>query len=170
MFKPVFEERNTKSNTIAREVEEKMEQAKNYEFNLPNQRNMAIMEQLKGVNPAYAKDALTKNELLRVFAYKMGGGIDMLKQPVCGRCEMPCTWGTHDYKEDLKTKDRFATCDCGYITKNPITVEQYLLEYMKGVDSTFLDAFRPTLNKAIQLIDADELNNIRELILGGNEE
>lgn len=159
MFKPVFD-RTTTSSTEAREIESKIDARRNYEFNLPNSRNIALMEKLKGANPAYAKDALTKNELLKVFAYKLGGGIDILKQPVCGRCEMPCTWGTYDYKEDIGSKDKFATCDCGNITKNPITVEQYLLEYLKGVDSTFLDACRPSLNAELQLMDAEELKGI----------
>lgn len=156
MFRPLYGDRNTNSQTVAREIEEKMDAHRQHDFNLPNMRNIDIMEKLKGVSPAYAKDALTRNELLRAFALKIGGGIDLLKQPVCGRCEMPCTWGTYDYKEDLLTKDRFATCDCGHVTKNPITVEEYLMEYMKGIDPKILQATRPALNDIFTLTEGME--------------
>lgn len=169
MFKPVYQfDRHSQSKTEQQDWEEKTEAQKNYEFNLPNARNLAIMDALKGVSPAYARDALTRNELLKAFAYKLGGGIDLLKQPVCNRCEMPCTWGTYDYKEDIGSDTKYATCDCGHISKNPMTVEAYLLEYVKGIDSTLLNAFRPSLNKMMELIDAEEAKELK-IFLGGGE-
>ena len=155
-FRPLIN-RNTQSETEARWQENEMERMLASRFNAPNLKNRKLMEQLKGVSPAYAKHAMTRNDLLKAFAFKVGGGVDLLKQPVCERCELPCTWGTYDYKEDLLTKDRLATCECGHVSRNPMTVEQYLMEYVKGVDERLLDAVRPKLNEIIQLIDKETL-------------
>jgi len=125
------------------------------EFNAPNVKNLRILEAINGRDPAYAKHMLAKNDLLQGFAYKMGGGVDILKQPVCGRCEGVGTWG--DFSRTV-TDGKVGYCDaCGHVTKNPITVEQYLAEYVQSIDDTTLDAIRPKLNELIELMEKGEL-------------
>ena len=148
--------RNTKSATEAKDIEDLIQAKTKHEFFMPNQKNMKLMDTIKGVSPAYAKHALTKNELINAFAFVMGGGIDFLKQPICDKCEKPCTWGTYDQKYEANV--RYATCDCGHVTKNPITVEQYLTEYVKGISPQMLEALRPKLTAFTELIDRGELD------------
>jgi len=58
-------------------------------------------------------------------------GFDVWKLPVCERCEGYALW----HKD--RDGNRVGACQCGHITKNPITVEEY---YSKGyhVDRTAL--------------------------------
>lgn len=124
------------------------------EFNAPDLGNMAIMKAIEGKDMAYAKHMIEGNDLLKVFASKKGGGVNMLKQPVCGRCEGVGTWG--DFTSRVTNGEPVGYCDaCGHVTKNPITVEQYLREYIKGIDSTTLEAIRPRLNEEIELIERE---------------
>lgn len=146
------------SRTKIKQYEEEMEAKRRADFFSPNMKNMKLLDTLGKVNPAYAKHMLTKNDLLKAFAFVSGGGIDIMKQPICERCEMPATWGTFD-----QTQGEVAcTCACGHVTKNPMTFEQYALEYLKGVDELTLNAIRPKLSDVIDFIDKSELDRLEE--------
>lgn len=150
----------SKTKIEAYEAERDEEQRR--QFFKPNEHNYKVMEMLKNVSPAYAKHAMVKNDLVRLFASYLGGGVDLLKQPICEKCEEICTWGTFD--QIFKGMERACTCSaCGHVTKNPITFEQYALEYLKGVNNVVLDAVRPKLNEAILFIDEEEAREKGEL-------
>lgn len=126
------------------------------DFNAVKMDNVMLMKAIEGVSPALAKHMIDRNDLLKAFAYKVGGGIDILQQPVCGRCEGVGTWGSFDTQ--VTTGERVGYCDaCGHVTKNPITVEQYLDEEVKRIDTKVLKAMRPRLNEEIALIDKEEM-------------
>jgi len=124
------------------------------EFNAPNMRNLMLMKAIEGKDPAYAKHMIDKNDILSGFAFKMGGGIDILSQPVCGRCEGVGTWG--DFSTTV-TEGIVGYCDaCGHTTKDPITVEQYLSEYVARIDPDTMEAMRSKLNDLIELMEEEE--------------
>ena len=126
------------------------------EFNAVNMDNVMLMKSIEGVNPALAKHMIDRNDLLKAFAYKMGGGIDILAQPVCERCEGVGTWGSLD--KQILAGEKVGYCDaCGHVTKNPITVEQYLDEEVSRIDAKMLRAMRPRLNEEISLIDKEKM-------------
>jgi hypothetical protein len=60
---------------------------------------------------------------------RMQFGFDIWRLPVCERCEGYALWNKDSEGNAV------GTCQCGYTTKNPITVEEY---YTKGhhVDRT----------------------------------
>lgn len=84
--------------------------------------NVRAMKIIEGKDPKYAKHMFLRNQLLENFAMRATGGIDILDQPVCRSCEKPAAWHTGGT----------AYCfSCGTTTKEPITVQQYLIEHTK---------------------------------------
>lgn len=84
--------------------------------------NVRAMKVIEGVDPKFAKHMFLRNQLLQNFAMRATGGIDILDQPMCNHCEKPAAWHTGGA----------AYCfSCGTTTKEPITVEKYLMEYTK---------------------------------------
>lgn len=87
-----------------------------------NTKNVDVMKQIEGVDPKYAKHMFLKNSLIEKFAMHIGGGIDILSQPVCMHCERPAAW------------NEGGTAYCFSCNKNipadkVITVMGYLMEY-----------------------------------------
>lgn len=98
------------------------------ELKKPDTNNLKLLKMIQGVNPKYAKHMYQSNELLLQFAKHMGGGIELLEQPVCRRCESPASWDL----PDSKGNDRAYCFGCHVHTVNPITVQEYLMrEVMK---------------------------------------
>lgn len=86
------------------------------------QDNRQFIAALGHVKPALAKHALIKNDIVRKFAMEHYGSIDILDQPMCTKCEKPCTWhkgGTAYHHE------------CGTYIKKPITMLDYLTNEIK---------------------------------------
>ena len=84
--------------------------------------NHRVMKAIQSNDPKYAKHMFLRNQLLQSFAMRATGGIELLDQPVCRSCERPAAWNSGS------TGYCFA---CGTTTKDPITVEKYLMEYTK---------------------------------------
>ncbi len=84
--------------------------------------NARVMQAIQTTDPKYAKHMFLRNQLIQNFAMRSTGGIEILDQPVCEHCERPAAWHTGGT----------AYCfSCGTTTKQPITVEKYLMEYTK---------------------------------------
>lgn len=96
---------------------------------------------LGNINPKFAKHTMIKNDLVRKFALERFGTIDILDQPMCTRCEKPCTWHTGGTAYHL---------ECGTHIKKPITMLEYLREQIKFTPEE-LDAF------GIVLYDPNEI-------------
>jgi hypothetical protein len=95
------------------------------------------MDFLKGVSPKFAEHMYQRNRVVEAFAMSELGGVDVLSQPVCGKCEKP---GMNTINPDFKStgdedKDREiynCYCEaCGTTTYNTLTVRQYLLRELK---------------------------------------
>jgi len=114
--------------------EDKKAEARN-KFYQPNKTNTEILKILKKTDTKYAKHILHKNDIVESFLTYMGFGSDVLSQPVCSKCERPGLWGMD--------KDLRAECHClacGKITKNPVTVSQYMMDQMrKNIPEEFLE-------------------------------
>lgn len=78
---------------------------------------LQTMEEIKSVHPKYAKHMFQLNNLVKNLAMTEFSNIDVLDLPVCRRCERPALWMNED-----------ARCSCGAITKNPMTVRQYMIQ------------------------------------------
>lgn len=88
------------------------------------------MKAIESTEPKFAKHMFLRNQLLENFAKYMGGGVNILDQPMCNHCERPAAW--HD--------GGTAYCfSCNHTTKEPITVKQYLIEYTKGIPEETLE-------------------------------
>lgn len=84
--------------------------------------NNGVLQQLQKNNPKYLEHILQKNEMIMAFAKSTLGGIDLLEQPMCNHCEKPGAWHT----------DGTCYCwSCGTVTKNPITLYEYLAQELK---------------------------------------
>lgn len=96
----------------------------NKQVNSINTQHTTTMDMLNKVNPKYAKHMFLRNELIENFAKFVGGGIDILGQPVCTKCERPCAW-------DSEGSAYCFSCNHKVPADKVITVLDYLLEYTK---------------------------------------
>lgn len=94
------------------------------ELREPDKNNLRLLKTIEGINPKYAEHILNSNKLLMEFAKHMGGGIQLLDQPVCRSCESPASWDL----PDSKGNERGYCFNCNVHTINPITVREYLLQ------------------------------------------
>lgn len=100
------------------------------ELLMPNQKNINTMKLIEDTEPKYAKHMFLRNELIERFAMHIGGGLDILEQPICPHCERPAAWD----------KEGKAYCfSCHKSIDKTITVRQYLLEYTKGMTEQQLE-------------------------------
>lgn len=95
------------------------------EINAANTSNVKAMKAIGDVEPKYAKHMFLRNELLEKFAMRLGGGINILDQPVCTRCERPAAW-------DENGSAYCFSCNKSIAAKDVITVTKYLMEYTKA--------------------------------------
>lgn len=92
------------------------------------------MRFLKGVNPKYAEHMYHQNRIVEAFAMSEFGGVDILEQPVCGKC-CKAGWNTvdptfvssGDLDKDVNVRNCYCPA-CGTTTKNTLTVRQYLVQ------------------------------------------
>lgn len=96
--------------------------------------NLKIMASIGKIEPKYAKHMFLRNELLQKFSMSMGGGIDLLEQPVCIHCEKPAAWN------DGGSAYCFS-CNKSVPAKDVITVMEYLMEYTKMFSEEQLEVF-----------------------------
>lgn len=87
-----------------------------------NEKHFKVMESIKGKDPKLAAHMMQRNDIIRKFASKIGGGIDILEQPMCEHCEKPAAW------DEGGTAYCFA---CNKKTSKPITVHEYFMEHTK---------------------------------------
>lgn len=102
----------------------------NKELNTIDASHADIMKTINGVDPKFAKHMFLRNKLIENFAKSLGGGVNILDQPMCNHCERPAAWN------DGGTAYCFS---CHSTTKEPITVKKYLIEYTKGVSEEQLE-------------------------------
>jgi hypothetical protein len=98
----------------------------------PNQKNINTMKLIEKTDPKYARHMFLRNELIEQFAMHLGGGIDILEQPVCPHCERPAAW-------DQEGKGYCFSCKKSIPANKIVTVRQYLLEYTKGMSEEQLE-------------------------------
>ena len=95
-----------------------------HELKIVNTNTVNAMKAIENVDPKYAKHMFLRNELIEQFAYHMGGGLNILEQPMCIHCERPAAWdidGAYCFSCNKKTPRDKA-----------ITVREYLIEFSKG--------------------------------------
>jgi hypothetical protein len=92
------------------------------------------MKFLKSVNPKFAEHMFHQNRIVEAFAMSEFGGVDMLNQPVCRKCEKP-GWNIDDPTfvstgdEDKDREIRNCYCvSCGTTSKNTLTLREYLIQ------------------------------------------
>lgn len=97
---------------------------------------------LKGVNPKYAEHMYNRNRIVEAFALSEYGNVDVLEQPMCGKCEQPGWHTTGKLPVMVKVKDEFGdeqdkfiyNCycpKCGAVTENTLTLKEYLMQELK---------------------------------------
>lgn len=92
------------------------------------------MDFLKGVNPAYAQHIFHQNRIVEAFAMSELGGVNVLEQPICGKCEKP-GWNvdnpnfvsTGDIDKDVEIKNCYCVA-CGTTTYNTRTLREHLIK------------------------------------------
>lgn len=104
--------------------------------------NQKTLIELGKVNPKLAKHTLIKNDLVRMFALQRFGTIDLLDQPMCTKCERPCTWDKNGTAYHV---------ECGTHIANPVTMLEYLREQIK-LPQEILDAFGSVLYDPKEII------------------
>ena len=105
---------NTRDNKLGKELLE------------VNVKHIDTMNVLDGIDPKFAKHIFLRNELLEKFSKNMGGGVNVLEQPMCGHCERVAAW-------HIGGKAHCFSCNRDTPASETITVKKYLLEYMKGM-------------------------------------
>lgn len=108
------------------------------------------MDFVKGVHPAFAEHMYHQNRIVEAFAMSVYGGVDVLDQPVCKKCEKP-GWNIDNKNfvstgnEDKDIEIRNCYCySCGATTYNTITVRQYLLDEL-NVQEEKIEKFENSL-------------------------
>lgn len=108
--------------------------------------NVSALKQLKNINPKYAQHMYYRNRIVEAFAVSEYGGVDVLEQPICGKCEQP-GWNhsvpgqpifitrKDEYGDDYDVFIHNCYCPkCGQITKNTLTLREYLMQELKVPD------------------------------------
>lgn len=93
-------------------------------INKHNIRNRKIVDIIGKTDPKYAKHMFLRNGLIEKFAMNLGGGLDILEQPVCIHCERPAAW-------DVGGGAYCFSCNKNIPADKVITVMDYLMEYTK---------------------------------------
>ena len=104
--------------------------------------NHKTLKDIGGINPKFAKHTMIKNDIVKTFAMQRFGTIDILEQPMCTKCEKPCTWhkgGTAYHVE------------CGTHIKHPITMLEYLRDEIK-LSEEQLDALGASMYDTSKII------------------
>lgn len=97
-----------------------------HELNQDNINTINTLSMIGGKDPKYAKHLLLRDDLVMKFALKMGGGVELLNQPVCPKCEIPAAW-------DMGAKGYCFRCGTSVPADRVVTVRDYLLDQIKGM-------------------------------------
>jgi len=100
----------------------------------PDTANMKALNMIKDVDPKYAKHMFIKNRLVEQFMLHEGGGLELLGQPICPHCEIPCLW-------DIGGKGYCMSCNNSIPANKITTVAEYLLSELKGADADILNEY-----------------------------
>ena len=114
------------------------------------------MKFLKNVNPKYAEHMYHQNRIVEAFAMSEFGGVDVLEQPVCGKCEKP-GWNTFnpnfvstgDEDKDRDIKNCFCPA-CGTTTYNTLSLRDYLLQEL-NLQEEKIEQFEKTMYGGMSL-------------------
>lgn len=91
--------------------------------------NVKALEKLKDINPKYAEHMYYKNRIVEAFARSYFGGMDILEQPICNKCEKPGFW-----HGDKHISNACYCPACGTVTPNATEMRDYLIEQLKIPD------------------------------------
>lgn len=108
------------------------------------------MKSIESVDPKFAKHMFLKNQLIENFAMHMGGGIELLQQPMCPSCEKPAAWN------EAGTAYCFS-CNRSIPADKITTVAQYLIEFTKGFNEEQLEV--------LNMLGGSELETTKHIIL-----
>ena len=108
------------------------------------------MKSIEKIDPKYAKHMFLKNQLIENFAMHMGGGIDLLDQPVCPHCEKPAAWN------EGGTAYCFS-CNKSIPMDKVITVIEYLIEYT--------NAFTEEQLEVLNMLGGSDNGTTKQIIL-----
>ena len=94
------------------------------------------MDFIKHVDTKFAEHMYHRNRVIEAFAMSELGGVDVLSQPVCKKCEKP-GWNTTnpsfktsgDPEKDREVRNCYCYA-CGATSYHTLTVRQYLIEQM----------------------------------------
>lgn len=113
------------------------------------------MDFLKDVNPKFAEHMYRQNRIVEAFAMSEYGGIAVLEQPMCGKCEQPGwnTWNpnfksTGDEEKDREIRNCFCP-KCGTNTFNTLSLRQYLIQELKLKENN-IERFESTIHGGIR--------------------
>lgn len=114
-----------------------------------------IMKGIEGKDPKFASHMFKRNDLIEKFAKYLGGGINILDQPMCDHCEKPAAWN----------EGGTAHCfSCNRDTTKPITVHEYLMNYTKGYSEYQLRQIEEQL-KVLEAMGGEIDDTVKQLIL-----
>lgn len=116
--------------------------------------NLKIMESIDKVEPKYAKHMFLRNELLKKFSLSVGGGIDLLDQPICTRCERPAAWNTGGSAYCF-------SCNTNIPPNNVITLMEYLMEHTKAFGEEELELLNKLGSELLNKLGGDNNEIIR---------
>lgn len=102
------------------------EHKRHIELNKDNVKTHNTLAMIEGKDPKYAKHLLLRDDLVMKFALKVGGGVELLNQPMCPRCEIPGAWNTGASGYCFR-------CGTSVPANKVVTVRDYLLEHTKGM-------------------------------------
>ena len=122
---------------------------------MPNVKHHMIMKDIEGKDPKFASHMFKRNDLIEKFAKHLGGGINILDQPMCDHCEKPAAWN----------EGGTAHCfSCNRDTAKPITVHEYLMNYTKGYSEHQLRQIEEQL-KVLEAMGGEIDDTVKQLIL-----
>jgi len=92
------------------------------------------MKFLKNIHPKYAEHMYHFNRIVEAFAMSEYGGVDILEQPICKKCEKPGMntintnyVSTGDEDKDREVRNCFCE-SCGTTSYNTLTLKDYLVK------------------------------------------
>lgn len=108
------------------------------------------MKNIEKVSPKFAKHMFLKNQLIENFAMHLGGGMDLLDQPMCPHCEKPAAWNTD------ATAYCFS-CHKSIAASKVVTVMEYLVEYT--------DSFTEEQLEMLNMLGGSEYAATKQIII-----
>lgn len=124
--------------------------------------NNRVVEQIKGVHPAFAKHMFLRNRIIESFARWQYGGIDLLDLPVCGSCEKPGAW--HD-----SPPGSCYCAACGKVTAKTMTLRDYMAQELKEFKEEHLEELERIVLEAYPINITEVIDNVDKQTGEGRE-